>query len=277
MWRRTLACRVDTRADAPYSAASKRRDESRRGTQECVRRQSGMTLIEVTIAVTLFAILSLGIFTALRVGLNAMDRSNDRLMSNRRAAYAARILESEINGFMPASGEFRLTLQSPIQSMPFFQGESSSMRFVSSYSLQDASRGYPQILEFTVIPGADRGVRLVVNESPYTGPVSACASCLGYAVDPVSNLRIPLFRPIQTGPGSFVLADKLAYCRFLFERPQVANAPAGWVDHWVLQQWPVAVRIEMAPLNPDPARLQPMTVTSILHVNKMLVIDYEDN
>ena len=115
--------------------------ESRRGTQGACARQSGMTLLEVTIAVTLFAILSLGIFTALRVGFNAMDHSNDRLMSNRRAAYAARILESEINGFMPATGEFRLTSQSPIQTMPFFQGESSSMRFVSSYSLQDASRG----------------------------------------------------------------------------------------------------------------------------------------
>ena len=239
--------------------------------------QSGMTLIEVTIAVTLFAILSLGIFTALRVGLNAMDRSNDRLMSNRRAAYAARILESQINGFMPELGIVQPTPQSPQLSMPFFQGESASMRFVSAYSLQDASRGLPQILEFTVIPGVDRGVRLVVNETRYTGPLSTGALCLGFAVDPISNLRIPLFRPIQTGPGSFVLSDNLAFCRFVFERPQMGNIPAAWVDHWVLQQWPVAVRIEMAPLLPDPARLQPMTVTSVFHVNKNLVIDYEDN
>ena len=161
--------------------------------------------------------------------------------------------------------------------MPFFQGEAASMRFISSYSLQDASRGLPQILEFQVIPGDDRGVRLVVNERPYTGPASAGALCLGYAIDTVMNVRIPLFRPIQTGPGSFVLADKLASCRFLFETPQIANTPPGWTDHWVRGEWPLAIRIEMAPLDPDPSRLQPMTVTTALHVNKIIGLEYADN
>jgi prepilin-type N-terminal cleavage/methylation domain-containing protein len=240
-------------------------------------RQSGMTLLEVMIAVTLFAILSVGILMALRVGLNSMGHANDRLMTNRRAAYAVRILESELNGFMPESGVFQLTPQSPRQSMPFFQGEATSMRFISSYSLQDASRGFPQILEFTVIPGENNGVRLVVNERPYTGSPSAGALCLGYMMDPVTNTRIPLFRPIQTGPGSFVLADKLAYCHFLFETAQLGNVPPGWTDHWVRTEWPLAVRIEMAPLTPDPSRLQPMTVTSAFHVTKVQGIDYVDN
>jgi hypothetical protein len=198
-------------------------------------------------------------------------------MSNRRAAYAVRILESEINGFMPEIGVFQLTPQSPRQSMPFFQGEAASMRFVSTYSLQDASRGLPQILEFQVIQGEERGVRLVVNERLYTGPTSTGALCLGYMMDPVLNIRIPLFQPIQTGPASFVLADKLAYCHFLFETPQLPNIPPGWVNHWVRPEWPIAIRIEMAPLDPDPSRLQPMTVTSAVHVNKIEGIEYVDN
>ena len=237
-----------------------------------------MTLLEVMIAVTLFAILSVGILMALRVGLNAMDHADNRLMSNRRAAYAVRILESQLNGFMPEVGVFQLTPQTPIQSVPFFDGEPASMRFVSTYSLQDASRGMPQILEFQVTAGADgRGVRLLVNEVPYTGPASAGVMCLGYATDPVTNLHIPIFRPIQTGPGSFVLADKLAYCHFLFETPPLATQPATWVNRWILQQWPIAIRIEMAPLDPDPARLQPMTVTTAVHVNKNMGMEYVDN
>ena len=48
------------------------------------------------------------------------------------------------------------------------------MRFVTSYSLQDAWRGRPQIAALQVIPGADgAGVRLIVNETPYTGPAQA--------------------------------------------------------------------------------------------------------
>ncbi len=237
-----------------------------------------MTLIEVMIAVLLFAILSVGILMALRVGVNAMDHANERLMSNRRSAYAARILESQLAGFIPEPALYQLSPQSPPQFMPFFQGEPVSMRFVSSYSLQEASRGMPQILEFQVIQGADgRGVRLVVNEQPFTGPRSAGAFSLGYAMDPVTNTRIPLFRPIQTGPGSFVLADKLAYCRLLFEFPRLGPQPAGWVNHWIRSEWPLAVRIEMAPLDPDPSRLQPMTVTSAVHVNKILGLEYADN
>jgi prepilin-type N-terminal cleavage/methylation domain-containing protein len=241
------------------------------------RAQSGMTLIEVMIAVALFGMLSVGILTALRVGINAMDRSNDRLMSNRRAAYAFRILESQLTGFMPEAAAFQVTPQSPMQSMPFFQGQPASMRFISSYSLQDASRGMPQILEYQVIPGAERGVRLVVNERPYRGPASAGAFCLGYSFDPVANTRTPLFRPIQTSPESFVLADKLAYCRFLFEAPRLGAQPAGWVNRWVRPEWPLAIRIEMGALDPDPSRLQPMTVTAAVHVNKNLGIEYLDN
>ena len=48
------------------------------------------------------------------------------------------------------------------------------MRFVTTYSLQDAWRGRPQIAALHVIPGADgKGVRLIVDETPYTGPDQA--------------------------------------------------------------------------------------------------------
>jgi prepilin-type N-terminal cleavage/methylation domain-containing protein len=240
--------------------------------------KSGMTLIEVMVAVLLFSFLSLGIMTALRVGMTSMDHANQRLMSNRRAAYAIRILESQLTGFIPEAAMFQLGPQSPIQFMPFFQGERVNMRFISTYSLQDASRGTPQILEFTVIPGENgRGVRLVVNEHLYTGPTSSGVYCLGTMLDPVANVRVPLFRPITTGPGSFVLADKLAYCRFAFEAPPMNQRPALWLDHWVLPGWPLAIRVEMAPLDPDPSRLQPMTVTTAVHANKDLGMEYADN
>lgn len=242
------------------------------------RSQAGMTLIEVMIAVALFALLSVGILMALRVGMNALERSNDRLMTNRRAAYSSRILQSELNGFMP---EWAVYQSPPIvnASMPFFQGESAAMRFVSTYSLQNASRGKPQILEFHVIPGEDSsgGVRLVVNEVPYTGPASAGVFCLGYISEPTTNRRIPIFRPIQTGPNSFVIADKLAYCRFSYQAPGIGNLPPTWTGHWITSAWPLAIRLDMAPLNPDPSRLQPMTVTSAVHVNKNLEIQYADN
>src|SRR5207302_731762 len=111
--------------------------------------------------------------------------ANRKLMDNRREAGAQRILEQQLAGFIPV---IALAGQSPDDNgapVPFFEGRAQSMRFVSSYSLGEAWRGLPQILEFQVIPGAQgQGVRLVVNEHVYTGPRSAGFFCLGPGPDP---------------------------------------------------------------------------------------------
>jgi CheY-like chemotaxis protein len=115
------------------------------------------------------------------------------------------------NARQDAAAETARATWSPIEAPPttkaqFFQGEPQSMRFVSTYSLQEAARGLPRILEFQVIPGeGGRGVRLVVNEQLYSGPAAAGFFCLGPGGD---SFR---FRPIEIGPRSFVLADRLSF------------------------------------------------------------------
>jgi prepilin-type N-terminal cleavage/methylation domain-containing protein len=237
-------------------------------------RESGVTLIEVLIAVTLVSLLSTGILMAIRIGLLSMEKANTRLMANRRVAGAHRILEQQIAGFMPVAAE---CMPAPGQRVRirFFQGEPGAMRFVSSHSIQEASRGIPQVLEFVVIPGQDgAGVRLVVNEHPYAHPGAAGAFCLGVTPDPALGVALPRFPPIQTGPFSFVLADRLAFCRFIFRENLPVPPFERWVPRWIKPEWPAAVRIEMAPLLPDPSRLQMMTVTAPLRARKDPLIQY---
>jgi len=155
----------------------------------------------------------------------------------------------------------------------FFQGEPQSMRLASTYSLQQGERGLPMILEFQVVPGEDgQGVRLVVNEHWYTGPRGAGVYCLGTSTAPDSGPPGPVFAPIGVGPDSFVLVDKLAYCRFSFRdlRTPPAETPI-WVQRWVKPILPNAIRIEMAPLAPDLGRLQPVTLTIPVHVTRLLL------
>ena len=150
----------------------------------------------------------------------------------------------------------------------FFQGEPEVLRLVSTFSLQGAWRGQPQILEIFVIPGAEgRGVRLVVNEIPYQGP-SAAAAC--------ACLRASFFAPVP-GPNSFVLADKLAFCRFTYlDQPEDQTLPLRWFPRFVGPTWPQAVRIEMAPLDPDASRLQPISMVAPIHVFRHPEIPYGD-
>ena len=246
------------------------------------RPSAGLTLLEVMIAVALLSALMAGVMTSLRLGLNALSRTDARLMANRRVAGAQRALEEQLEGFMPVIARYSPAPDSvATEKMPFFQGAPESMRLVSSYSLQEGSRGAPRILEFQVIPGeGGKGVRLVVNENLYTGPVAAGAYCIGRGADPVTGAPSFQFRPIEVGPGSFVLADKLAFCRFSYLDNPPAPLPPVWAPAWAPPgeppRFPRAIRVEMGPLDTDVARLRPVTVTARIHVNRKVMFAYGD-
>ena len=244
------------------------------------RAQSGITLLELLIAVTLVSLLSVGMLMAMRVGFNAMQKTNNKLMANRRVAGVERILAQQVAGLMPVTATCGISSGSPPTPAPFFQGDIQGMRFVSNYSLDEATRGYPRILEYLVIPGADgRGVRLVVNEHLYSGPLSTGFFCVAVVPDPQAQGMVPRFREIQPSPASFVLADKLAGCRFLYRDFVLGpgNQPLErWIPHWVKREWPTAIRIEMAPLDPNAANLQVSSVTIPVRVNREPFKRYED-
>ena len=230
--------------------------------------QAGVTLMELLIAVTLVSLLSVGMLFALRVGLNAMDRTNRRFVSNRRVTGAQRILEQQIANFMPVMADC-LVPSGPPQRSPFFQGEPQSMRLISSYSLEQATRGYARLLEYQVLPREDgKGVRLIVNDRQYTGPRGAGEVCMGYAPDPATNEPVLRFAPIQPGPYSFVLADSLAYCGFYYREALTVPPFERWVQRWVSPLWPTAVRVEISLLEPDPSGLRVVSMTVPIRVNR---------
>lgn len=237
----------------------------------------GVTLLELLLAITLLSLLTTGVLLAMRVGFNGMRMTNDRLLEGRRVLSVQRILEQQIAGLMPVLADCLAAPNQPPFRRPFFQGEPQSMRFVSSYSLGEAGRGYPRILEFQVMPTEDqRGVRLVVNEHFYTGSLSAGLFCLGAVPDPTTGGLVTRFQPIQTGPGSFVLADRLAYCRFSYRETLPPPLLERWTPLWVRPSWPTAARIEMAPLEADPSRPPLVSITAPIRVNRVPFESYAD-
>jgi len=231
--------------------------------------ESGLTLIEILIAVSLLSLLSVGMLVAMRLGLSTMDKTDSRLVQNRRVSNSRAIIENEIYGFISSTASYH-TAPNQVRPVPFLQTEAQSMRFVTSYSLEDAWRGRPRIAALQVIPGDNnQGVRLIVNETAYTGPEQVGQQILGIEQDPQTGRPVVRFTPILPGSESFVLADRLAYCRFTYLEP-LREAPfqmwrPDWVQPLVL---PLAVRIEMAPLDPgSPTNLHIGTVTAPFNAN----------
>jgi hypothetical protein len=228
-------------------------------------------LLEVLIAVTLVSLLSTGLLMATRVGLNSMEAVKRRTTENRRTTGAHRILEEQLGGFMPVVAQCGGMMQGGGAPAPFFQGEMATMRFVTTYSLAEGLRGAPRIAEIFVAPGAEgRGVRLLVNEYLYGGPYGAGQFCLppgeGPGAEGASWLR---WRAVEAGPASFVLADKLAYARFGYKKMIDREAPDIWLPRWIERnEWPRAIRIEMGPLEADPSRVQPTSITMPVRITR---------
>lgn len=237
--------------------------------------QRGITLLELMIAVSLMALLSLGVLYSMRVGITAMEKTNDRFTKNRRVLGVEKALNAQIAGMMPVTVECQGAGGIPGGKAVMFQGEPMSMRFVSSYSLQEGSRGYPKLLEFTVIPG-EQGMRLIVNEIPYVGPFSLRGACIGTQPDPMTGQPAPLFIPIMASPNSFVLADKLAMVQFVYREELPAPLFQKWTPRWVANKLPSAVRIEMVPLDNAAANLHVTTTTVPVRITANPMFIYAD-
>src|SRR5262245_59487174 len=75
------------------SSHSQTRRHRARGSAPAMRRDAGVTLIEVLVAVTLLSLLTVGMMYAMSVGFQAFQKTDRTLMENRRVAGAQRILE----------------------------------------------------------------------------------------------------------------------------------------------------------------------------------------
>lgn len=242
--------------------------------------QSGLTLMEVLIAVTMIGLLLVAISSSLSIGLQAMDSASNRLDTNRKANRAQEILEHQILNLTPSSAACVLDTPESPQVIPFFQGEPQSMRFLSTYSLREGDRGYPRILEYTVIGGdptkTPPGLRLIVNELPYMGPLSAGRLCFGLKLDRALGRAAPAFAPIRPSPTSFVLADRLAQVRFRYLFPHPLPNPPEWVDRWAEERLPEAIGIDLVPLPNETAEPLPVSLVLPLPVDRMPRKRYED-
>jgi general secretion pathway protein J len=229
-----------------------------------VRRpsQRGFTLIELMIAITLVAAISVTMLMAMRTSLTTLQKVDGRLDSNRRVMAVEQILARQLGGVMPVAGPC-----GGVGRVPAFNGTDQSVFFVSSFSMSEGTRGYPRVLSMQVVSGPAGGLRLIVNEDLYTGPASISPLCLDGS-----------FLPIQVRPDSFILADRLASCHISYLERLPDGSPVGgnWVAIWNRPDLPQAVRVIMEPLAPDPSRLPLVNVTVPIHVTREVMSPYAD-
>ncbi|HLH44012.1 MAG TPA: hypothetical protein VKV74_13560 [Bryobacteraceae bacterium] len=206
-----------------------------------------MTLVELMIAITLVAAIVAGLLFAMRTSLLAYQKTSVRLEDDARAVRIEQALERQVSGLVPL-----------VRDCPALQGDEQSMRFVSSYSLAEGSRGYLRIVEYVVAQDPAGGVRLMMNERLYAGPCSK--------------------DPPRVDADSIEAAGKLRYCRMAYRESFPDNMLAGdWVASWDRPAMPGAVRIEMAPADSSSVRLPTLTVNIPIRITRDLGAGYVDD
>ena len=241
------------------------------GSQSVRLSQCGVTLLELMIAITLVAGLSTGMLMAMRTSLLTYEKTAKRLESNRRFVKTQQVLSDQISAVMPVQGACLGDAGQTIGIPSFLSGAEDTLRLVSSYSIAEGSRGYPQIVEYRVIPEPRGSVRLVATERPYTGPQSTIPYCGGAPPPPpVSSFEFGAQSAAAVPGGSYVLAEHLAYCRFSYHEPYNQNRfiETPWLPLWDKPLLPAGVRIEMRSAVPDAGGLSVLGVTVPIQVDR---------
>jgi len=243
--------------------------------------ERGVTLLELMIAITLVAGLSTGMLMAMRTSLLTYEKTAKKLESNRRFVKAQQILSNQIAAVIPAQGMCPGEDGRGVMIPSFLSGSPDTLRLISSYSIAEGARGYPQIVEYRVVAGERGGVRLVATEHAYTGPESTAPFCGGAAA-----AAPPAPSPFEFGakaataaaPGVYVLAENLAYCRFSYHEPYDQNTfqETPWLALWTKTVLPAGVRIEMQPAVPVPGGLSVLGVTVPIQVTRDPRLVYDD-
>jgi general secretion pathway protein J len=106
--------------------------------QHSVKSQMGFTLIELTIAMTLLALMTVILYGAFYLGQRAIEKAQVRNEESQRL----RSVEEILAGYIRSAYPYRATLKDPTI---FFSGEENRLTFVSAQSLGMGGRGMAEV------------------------------------------------------------------------------------------------------------------------------------
>jgi len=119
-------------------AALRRSQKSRRRGAQSMSATSGFTLIEVVLALSIFALMGAILYGAFSLGHTAVAKSDANSTRNQKQRVIADLLGSYIRSTFP----YR---DSPQEQSVFFDGESDRLTFISAYSQAMGGRGMARI------------------------------------------------------------------------------------------------------------------------------------
>ncbi len=123
-----------------------------------INSQNGFTLLELTISITMLALIVLVIAGALRLGYRSIESADRKIESTERMRISFHIIDSQIQSYIP------LTYIDNGERKYYFKGNKTSMQFSTNYSVWGGERGYV-VTTYDVVASDNNKHALLVTEN----------------------------------------------------------------------------------------------------------------
>ncbi len=201
----------------------------KRGTSPMRESAGGFTLLETAIAVTLMAMMAVGLWSVFRVSLASWRRGTESIDANQRHRSIVDLMKRQMSSIY---GVFILAdPRTGTPGYPVFSGTETGVQFVSLNSLRFYEHPGLTFVAYELERDRSGAYRLVQREARYLGLDPAVVNPLeGEGVEP-----LPVF-------------ENLTSFAFEYYDPGAADRPARWVSQWnprEMQQLPAAISLSM--------------------------------
>jgi prepilin-type N-terminal cleavage/methylation domain-containing protein len=184
------------------------------------RSEQGFTLLEVVVAITLVAMMSVGLWAVMQTSLKSWSKGTDYIDTNQRHRSVLDLTRKQISSAYnliiqptadPSTG---ITMAAPY---PFFSGTETSFQFISLNSLQFQESPGLTIVNYEASQDSQSNtLSLLERESRYLGQLPDSNSTISDKATPV--------------------LDNLISSSFEYFDPGDNQNPSAWVTEWNAQE-----------------------------------------
>ncbi len=226
----------------------------RTGKRDLIFTESGFTLIEMLVAVTLVAMMAVGLWSVFSISVRSWSRGTEFIDKTQRHRSILDKVRKQIASAYPLSAP-----TDPEQSRTadlVFTGAETTLSFISLNSLRFHESPGLTLVHYEVTLDSGGNYSLVEREMRYTGQV--------YDPGMIPNLS-----------DSIAIFENLSSCIFEYFDPGNNDNTSQWVREWNGQerkQFPAAVSITMISRDPEGNSLSRNMVVPILaQVNNLRI------
>jgi prepilin-type N-terminal cleavage/methylation domain-containing protein len=175
------------------------------------RSEQGFTLLEIIVAVTLVAMLAVGLWAVLRISIRTWSRGTEFIDANQRHRSIVDMVRKQV-----ASAYSLIAPSDPVLGgtpYPIFNGVETSFQFISLNSLQFQESPGLTLVTYEIAQGSKGDYSLIEKESRYLGQLP-------------DQLNPPI------GERTTPILENLASCLFEYFDPGINDNPSQWVKEW---------------------------------------------